>query len=133
MNDPGMIISYDELKILLYNRGFRSCIGILMPADQRSDKEILLAMNKLAQKGIIIAQEDAFVIDSNWIAVIDLIGRPDSSYSFTVPETGQLYYCYIAENLIVVTEKYWKKKDTLLLRRFTPAEFQAWREELEKE
>ena len=133
MNDPGMIISYDELKILLYNRGFRSCIGIMMPDDKRSDEEILLAMNKLAQKGIITAQEDAFVIDFNWIAVIDLIGQPESSYSFTVPETGQLYYCYISEDLIVVTEKYWKKKDTLLLRRFTPAEFHAWREELEKE
>ena len=47
MNDPGMIISYDELKILLYNRGFRSCSGILMPDDKRSDDEIIQAMNKM--------------------------------------------------------------------------------------
>lgn len=133
MNDPGMIISYDELKILLYNRGFRSCSGILMPDDKRSDDEIIQAMNKLAQKGIIIAGDELFTIAPDWIAVIDVIGKPDSSYSFTDPESGQLYYCYISENLVVVTQNYWKKKNTLLLRKFSPTAFNVWREELEKE
>ena len=90
-------------------------------------------MNKLAQKGIIIAGDELFTIAPDWIAVIDVIGKPDSSYSFTDPESGQLYYCYISENLVVVTQNYWKKKNTLLLRKFTPAAFNVWREELEKE
>lgn len=133
MSDPGIIISYDELKILLYNRGFRSCKGILMPDRPVSDDEVLRTMNKLALKGMIIAEEDYFVINPELVQIIDLIGDPASSYSFSNPESGQLYYCYISEQQIVVSENYWKKKDTLLLRKFTPAEFIAWREELERE
>lgn len=38
MDAQTILISYDELKILLYNRGFRSCEGILMPDEERSDE-----------------------------------------------------------------------------------------------
>ena len=133
MNDPGIIISYDELRILLYNRGFRSCNGILMPDRKMSDEEVLQTLNRLAVRGMIRAKEDHFVIEPDTARIVDLIGDPAGSYSFSDPETGQVYYCYIAEHLVVVSENYWKKKDTLRLRKFTPAEFSIWREELEGE
>ncbi len=133
MGEPGIIISYDELRILLYNRGFRSCEGILMPDQPRSDEEILQTMHRLAQRGMIEARDDHFVIREEIARIADLIGRPESSYSFTDRATGQTYYCYISRELVVVTENDWNRKDTLILRCFTPDGFHAWREELEKE
>ena len=121
------------MKILLYNRGFRSCEGILMPDEERSDEEVLQAMNKLAVRGMIVAKEEYFAVTPETAKMVDLIGAPDSSYSFSDENTGQVYYCYISEHLVIVSENYWKKKETLRLRQFTPAEFSIWREELEGE
>lgn len=131
MDSQTIILSYDELKILLYNRGFRSCEGILMPDEARSDEEVLQAMNKLAMKGMIEAKEEYFVIPSQTAQMVDLIGAPESSYSFSDEETGQVYYCYLSDEMVVVTSNYWNKKDTLRIRTFTPDQFRIWREEME--
>ena len=130
MNDPGIIISYDELRILLYNRGFRSCNGILMPDRAMSDEEVLQTLNKLALRGMIRAEEEHFVIEPETARIVDLIGDPAGSYSFSDPETGQVYYCYLSDEMVVVTSKYWNKKDMLRIRTFTPEEYRIWREEI---
>ena len=130
MNGQVIIISYDELKILLYNRGFRSCNGIVMPDRELSDEEVLQSMNKLALRGMIEAGEEKFVIRPETAAWVDMIGAPMSSYSFSEPATGQVYYCYLSDTMVVVTENYLPKKETLRVRIFTPEAFSAWREEL---
>lgn len=131
MNSPGIILSYDELRILLYNRGFRTCNGIFMPDRKMSDEEVIQTLNSLSLRGMIRAEGDHFVIEPETAGIIDLIGDPAGSYSFSDPETGQVFFCYISERQVIVSENYWKKKDTLRLRVFTPAEFSAWREEME--
>lgn len=130
MNDPGIIISYEELRILLYNLGFRTCSGILLPDRKLSDEEVVQVLNRLVQRGMIYVEEDHFVIESKTAEMVKMIGNPTGSYPFTDPETGQVYYCYISQDKVVVSEKYWKKKDTLRLRVFTLAEFSIWREEI---
>ena len=130
-NSPGIIISYEELKILLYNRGFRSCNGILMPDRELSDEEILQAMNKLALRRMIEARKDYFVISPETAAIVDAIGNPESSYPFIDPDTGQIYYCYLTQDMVVVTQVDWNRKETLRINRYTPEEFRNWREELE--
>ena len=62
--------------------------------------------------------------------MVDLIGAPDSSYSFSDEKTGQVYYCYLSDEMVVVTSKYWNKKDMLRIRTFTPEEYRIWREEI---
>ena len=131
MDGQAIIISYDELKILLYNRGYRFCEGILMPDNEISDEEVLRAMNKLALRGMIIAKEDSFAISHETAQMVDLIGRPNSSYSFSDEKTGQVFCCYLSDEMVVVTENYWKRPDTLRIRIFTPEEFRIWREESE--
>ena len=130
MDGQTILISYDELKILLYNRGFRSCEGILMPDEERSDEEVLQAMNKLANRGVIVAKEEYFAVSPETAQMVDLIGAPDSSYSFSDEKTGQVYYCYLSDEMVVVTSKYWNKKDMLRIRPFTPEEYRIWREEI---
>lgn len=130
MDAQTIMVSYDELKILLYNRGFRSCEGILMPDEERSDEEVLQAMNKLAVRGMIVAKEEFFAVSPETAQMVDLIGAPDSSYSFSDEKTGQVYYCYLSDEMVVVTSKYWNKKDMLRIRTFTPEEYRIWREEI---
>ena len=132
-NSPGIIISYEELKILLYNRGFCYCKGILMPDRKFSDEEILQAMNNLALRRMIEAREDYFVISPETAEMVDVIGNPESSYPFNDPETGQIYYCYLTQKMVVVTQVDWNRKETLRISRYTPEEFRNWREELESE
>ncbi len=133
VEDAGIIISYDELKILLYNQGFRSCNGILMPDDPRTDEEILRTMYKLSGRGMIENRGDHFVISEEMARITELIGAPQSSYSFCDGESGQIYYCYLSQDLVVVTQNDRSRKDSLIIRRFTPEEFTVWREELERE
>ena len=133
MEEPGIIISYDELRILLYNRGFRSCKGILMPDRKMSEEEVLRTLHKLESRGMIEAGDEYFTISSEMQHIADLIGAPESSYAFSDNLTGQTYYCYLSQELVVVTQNDWNRKNTLIIKRFTPDEFNSWREELEKE
>ena len=133
MEEPGIIISYDELRILLYNRGFRSCKGILMPDRKMSEEEVLRTLHKLEGRGMIEAGDEYFTISSEMQHIADLIGAPESSYAFSDNLTGQTYYCYLSQELVVVTQNDWNRKNTLIIKRFTPDEFNSWREELEKE
>ena len=133
MSGSGMIISYEELRILLYNRGFRSSKGILMPDEQVTDEQVLQDMNKLAARGRIEAKGDYFEFSEEAIQIAEAIGAPLSSYYFEDAHTGQLYYCYFKEGLVVIAENNLNKKNTLRIRSYTPAQFSAWREELEKE
>lgn len=133
MEEPGIIISYDELRILLYNRGFRSCKGILMPDRKMIEEEVLRTLHKLESRGMIEAGDEYFTISSEMQRIADLIGAPESSYAFSDNLTGQTYYCYLSQELVVVTQNDWNRKNTLIIKRFTPDEFNSWREELEKE
>lgn len=133
MEEPGIIISYDKLRILLYNRGFRSCKGILMPDREMSEEEVLRTLHKLEGRGMIEAGDEYFTISSEMQRIADLIGAPESSYAFSDNLTGQTYYCYLSQELVVVTQNDWNRKNTLIIKRFTPDEFNSWREELEKE
>ena len=133
MEAPGIIISYDELRILLYNRGFRSCKGILMPDRKMSEKEILQILHKLEGRGMIEAGDEYFTISREMQRIVDLIGAPESSYAFSDSLTGQTYYCYMSHELIIVTLNDRNRKKTLVIKKFTPDEFNTWREELEKE
>lgn len=93
-------------------------------------EEVLQAMNKLAVRGMIVAKEEYFAVTPETAKMVDLIGAPDSSYSFSDENTGQVYYCYLSDEMVVVTSKYWNKKDMLRIRTFTPEEYRIWREEI---
>ena len=82
---------------------------------------------------MIEAGDEYFTISSEMQHIADLIGAPESSYAFSDNLTGQTYYCYLSQELVVVTQNDWNRKNTLIIKRFTPDEFNSWREELEKE
>lgn len=49
--DKSIILTFDEIRILLYSQGFRTCEGIYMPEKEYTEKEILRAMHHMAKRG----------------------------------------------------------------------------------
>lgn len=52
--DKSIILTFDEIRILLYSQGFRTCEGIYMPEKEYTAKEILRAMHHMAKRGLFI-------------------------------------------------------------------------------
>ena len=50
MKSDGIILTYEELQILLFNRGYRQIEGIEMPEGIFDEEKILRIMQKMAER-----------------------------------------------------------------------------------
>lgn len=128
-----LLLSYDEIRILLYSQGFRKCEGVFMPQHEYTQKEILETMNALSQRKLIRAEGDAFSISDEMHRMLEVIGNPGGTFILRTVPGGPSYYCYVVPDTVVVSEKYFRKKDTLRLRMFTPQAFTDWKEQVEND
>lgn len=123
-----LILSFDELEILLYSRGFRQIKGIKMPEKDFSAREVVQALAHLTENGIICAGEEAFRIREDVIDVLEIIGNP-VSVSFLEAFGGRpACSCYFAPGCVVITQLHEFKEKTLRIMTFTEDEFAAWKE-----
>lgn len=128
--ENGLILSFDEIRILLYSLGIREVEGIYMPEKKFAEDDIVRALQHMSRRGLITAVDAEFIIREDLIKMLTVMGRPDGTMIWGREETGgPEYFCYIAPDRIVVSERYWKKKDALKLRMFTAEAFEAWREQ----
>lgn len=51
--EKSIILSFDELRILLFSQGYRSCEGVFMPEKDFSHTDILRALQKLVRGGLL--------------------------------------------------------------------------------
>lgn len=148
--ETGIILSFDEIRILLYSMGVRTVEGVYMPRKKFSEADIIQALHHMSGRGLIIAGESAFSIREDLLNMLKIVGNPMRTMVWAVGEAaetlegeypvmehsasdmarGQEYFCYIAENQVVVGERYWKKKDALKLRLFTAEVFERWKEQI---
>ena len=56
--NEAILLTYDEIRILLYSQGYTACEGIYMPEKQFSAQEVLQTMHRLAGRGLLIPQEE---------------------------------------------------------------------------
>lgn len=124
-----LILSFDEMRILLYNIGFRQIDGILMEEKVFSGEEVLLAMKHLYENGLICAGEEAFFIREDVRAALEVIGNPDKVLKMRGKTGKPSYACYYSEEMAVVTQMYEKRKEAIRIMTFTVSEYQEWREE----
>lgn len=137
MVEAGIILSFDEFRILLYSMGIQTVEGIYMPEKKFSVQDIIQALHHMSVRGIIVAEQDAFTIRKDLLKILEIVGNPGQTIIWrpditdeVVVASKQQYFCYIAQEQVVVSERYWKKKDTLKLRRFTKKEFEQWRKQV---
>lgn len=128
MMEHGILLSFDELRILLYSMGIRSLEGIYMPEKEFSEMEIIQALRHMSGNGLILAENGQFSIREDLLQILEVMGHPAGTLVYS-PKDGsaQEYFCYMVPGRVTVSERYWKKKDTLKLRLLTEDEFKAWR------
>lgn len=132
MIEKGFILSFDELRILLHSLGVRTVEGVYMPEKEFTDSEVIKALHHLAKSGLILSAGERFLIREDLREVLEAVSRPEASFFWrSESEGGQEYYCYVVPGRVAVSERYWKKSDTIKLRLFTVEEFEAWKEQAE--
>lgn len=123
-----LILSFDEIRILLYNLGFRQIDGILMDEKNYSGSDILQSLKHLSDNGIISAGDNVFSIREDVCDCLEIIGNPVYVERIVSRPGRPSYAVYNSPDLIVVTQLYEKKKDTLRIMTFTTTEFNRWKE-----
>ncbi|WP_346911255.1 hypothetical protein [Faecalicatena orotica] len=128
MIERAILLSFDELRILLYSMGVRTLEGIYMPEKQFSEMEVIQALRHLSGNGFILAENKQFSIREDLLCMLEIMGHPAGTLvCSSKDDSTQEYFCYMVPDRVVVSQRYWKKKDTLKLTMLTEEEFKVWR------
>ncbi len=128
--EEGILLTFDELRILLFSCGLRETDGIYMPEKQLSEQEAVNVLLRMEEAGLIRAAEREFEIREDLRRILRVMTKPERSFPWTPSGgNGRAFYCYLAEDGAVVSERYRRKKDTLKLRFFSAEDFEKWKEE----
>lgn len=123
MIDHDILVSFQEIRILLYVRGVREIEGIYMPEHKYTDQEVVDALYGMVKNKFISVENEEFVPRKDLEKILKTMSRAERTFIL------DSYFCYEAEGFIVVCERYWKKQDMLKIQIFTREEFEAWKSE----
>lgn len=130
MIEKGLLLTYDEIRILFYGMGVAQIEGVYMPEKLFTEEEILLAMHHMSKSGFIEAGSEKFRIREDVREVLEVMASPEWTDIWRPHgDEGPSFFLYGSGKLTVVSEKFWKKKDTLRIAIFKEKEFEKWREE----
>ncbi len=123
MMDHDILISFQEIRILLYVRGVREIEGIYMPEHKYTDQEVVDSLHGMVKNKFIRVENEKFVLREDLEKILEIMSQAKESFILDP------YFCYEWEGFIVVCERYWRKKDMLRIQMFTLEEFQTWKYE----
>lgn len=134
MIEKGILITFDELRVLLFGKGVTEIEGVYMPEKKWSEEEILTAMHHMAKMGFIEAEETRFRMRPDIDTMLEIIAHPEWTQIFSpLGEEGPQLFLYQTKEKIVISELVFSRKDTLKLSLLGREEFEKWREELEND
>ena len=129
--ERGIFLTFDEIRILLFNMGVTEIEGVYMPEKIFTEKEILLAMHHLSEEDFIEAREEKFLIREDIRNLLEVMAAPLCTDIWSpLGKEGPKFFLYIKGDQVVVSERFFRKKDTLKLSLFEKEAFEKWREEI---
>lgn len=129
--ETGILLTFDEIRILLYGMNVSEIEGIYMPEKIFCEEEILSAMHHMSVAGFIEAGEEKFLVREDVRQILEIMAAPDWTEIYRQSEEGgPEFFLYGKRDWVVVSERYWRKKDTLKLTMFERREFEKWRDKL---
>lgn len=137
--DRGSLFYFDELKILLYACGYRKVQGILLPEKTYSKDDIVQVLYHLSEMGVIEAHDEKFRIMDRYREMLEIIGEPEYVTVWKPGDEEDIvqkfpeFFCYFKEKRAVVSERYWRRKDTVKIRMFSLDEFEVWKEKVKND
>lgn len=125
------LLTFREVKILLQSLGYDSIAGIRMPEEQLTREAVIKLLHQMCEKGLLRAKEGLFIIDSRIGEMMVCMGQPDETVFYDSGDCwSPSYFCYIKEELVLVSELYPVKKDVLKLTLFNREEYEKWKEQM---
>ena len=77
-----IVLTFDELRILLYSQGYRRCEGVYMPEKDFSEENIIRSLSILEKNGLLIVDREKSAVESLPLVFSDEIpsdSEPDTS------------------------------------------------------
>ena len=127
MSDHGILVSFQELRILLYEMGVRELEGVFMPEHKYTDCEVLEVLHGMVKSNFIHVEDEEFVLREDLQRIVEIMSHP--VHTFVMDP----YFCYVVDGYVVVCERYWKKKEMLRIQTFSTEEFEDWKREIRVE
>ncbi len=121
MTDHGILISFQEIRILLYVRGIREIEGIYMPEHKYTNQEVVEVLHGMVKHNFITVENEKFVPREDLEKILEIMSQAEDNFVM------EPYFCYRAGDSVVVCERYWKKKEMLRIQLFNTEEFEIWR------
>lgn len=125
MTDHDILISFQEIRILLYVRGVREIEGIYMPEHKYTDQEVVDNLYGMVKNNFISVENEEFFPRQDLEKILKVMSQAEKTFILNP------YFCYELEDSVVVCERYWKKKEMLRIQIFTREEFEVWKYENE--
>lgn len=128
--EKSVLLTFDEIRILLYGMGVSEIVGFYMPEKIFSQEEVVAALRHLSEAGFIEAGEEKFIIRKDIKNLLEIVAVPDFT-DIWMPsgEEGPAFFLYFSGDNTVVSERFWNKKDTLKFAVFDRETFKKWRED----
>lgn len=123
------ILSFDELRILLYSLGFEKNEGILMEEKEFSKNDTLWTLHHLSRKNLIVFEDAGFKVNEELKSYLNVIGRPESAEIIS-GEDGRQYYIYFGTHHAVVTDRYWQRRNAIRISGMSLEQYKEWRESI---
>ncbi len=133
MKSDGIILTYEELQILLFNRGYRQVEGIEMPEGIFDEERILRIMQKMANSGLISVKGDLFSVREDLRETLDIIGNPVTTFRLDYGAGRPAFFGYASYGKVVITQLYEKKPGCIRLRTFEAGQYADWKEEMDRD
>lgn len=131
--DRSLVLTFDELEILLYNLGFRQVYGVRMPEKEFTEAEVLTAMHRLAAAGHVTAEDDGFVYDDGLRRTLLTMGDPAATFVVTYGEEERQAFCYEGKDRMVLSQLHDARPRCLLIRDFRKNAFRKWLKDMDAE
>ncbi len=134
MLEKGIVLTFDEVRILLHAMEVTKIEGIYMPEKIFREDEIIRAMHHMSEAGIIEAREEKFQIRDDIRQILEIMSKPEQAGVWKPErEDGQAFFVYWKKEQVVVSERFWRKKEALKLTVFKKENFEKWREDVQSD
>lgn len=128
--EKGILLTFDEVRILLYALGKNRVEGVVMPEKEFQEADVLNAMHRLSQAGFITAGDDRFTVREDIRRILEIVSEPEETEIWKPHGSeGPAYFLSRADRNVVISERFWRRKNTIRYALFSEEQFRKFKEE----